>query len=133
VCSASAKFVVANVRLGLSGGEMGIAYLLPRLVGSARAAELMFTGRPLLANDALAWGVVNRVADPVLDAAYELAGEICANPTFGVEQTKEILQLGMDASSLGAAIALENRTQVLASTGAEMAQALTGQRTRHAH
>ena len=67
VCSSSAKFVVANVKLGLSGGEMGIAYLLPRLVGTARAAELMLTGRPLLAADALQWGVVNRISDPALD------------------------------------------------------------------
>jgi enoyl-CoA hydratase len=131
VCSATAKFVVANIRLGLSGGEMGIAYLLPRLVGTARAAELMFTGRPLLPEEALGWGIVNRVADPALDAALELAGQICENPTFGVEQTKEVLQLAVDAPGLAAAIALENRTQVLASTGAEMAAAIAERRARH--
>src|SRR5690349_19204276 len=76
VCSSSAKFVVANVKLGLSGGEMGIAYLLPRLVGTARAAELMLTGRPLLAADALQWGVVNSISDPALDGALQLAHQL---------------------------------------------------------
>jgi enoyl-CoA hydratase/carnithine racemase len=131
VCSSTAKFVVANVRLGLSGGEMGIAYLLPRLVGTARAAELMLTGRPLLADAALQWGIVNRVTDPVLDGAFELAREVAANPRFGVEQTKELLQLGIDATSFAAATALENRTQVLASTGTEMAEAIAATRKRH--
>jgi enoyl-CoA hydratase/carnithine racemase len=131
VCSTSAKFVVSNVKLGLSGGEMGIAYLLPRLVGTARAAELMLTGRPLLANDALQWGIVNRVCDPALDGALELARAMAANPRFGVEQTKELLQLGIDATSFAAATALENRTQVLASTGTEMADAIAATRKRH--
>ena len=123
--------MVSNVKLGLSGGEMGIAYLLPRLVGTARAAELMLTGRPLLADDALRWGIVNRVCDPALDGALELAREVAANPRFGVEQTKELLQLGIDATSFAAATALENRTQVLASTGTEMADAIAATRKRH--
>jgi enoyl-CoA hydratase len=131
VCSSSAKFVVANVKLGLSGGEMGIAYLLPRLVGTARAAELMLTGRPLLAGDALQWGVVNSISDPALDGALTLAREVAANPRFGVEQTKELLQLGIDSPSFAAATALENRTQVLASTGSEMAEAIASVRERH--
>jgi enoyl-CoA hydratase/carnithine racemase len=131
VCSSSAKFVVANVKLGLSGGEMGIAYLLPRLVGTAGAAELMLTGRPLLASDALQWGVVNSISDPALDGALQLARAVAANPRFGVEQTKELLQLGIDAPSFASATALENRTQLLASTGSEMADAVASVRERH--
>ncbi len=131
VCASSAKFVVANVKLGLSGGEMGISYLLPRLVGTARAAELMLTGRPLLAADALQWGVVNGISDPALDGALRLAREVAANPRFGVEQTKELLQLAIDAPSFAATTALENRTQVLASTGSEMAEAIGSVRARH--
>ena len=63
--------------------------------------------------------------------ALQLAREVAANPRFGVEQTKELLQLGIDATSFAAATALENRTQVLASTGSEMANALAARRKRH--
>jgi enoyl-CoA hydratase len=124
VASPAASFVVANVRIGLSGGEMGIAYALPRLVGVGRAAELMLTGRTLGADEAQAWGLVNELADDVVPATLELAGHIVANSPFGVETTKELLGLAVDAPSFDAVVALENRTQVLASFTQDMADAV---------
>ena len=124
VATPGAKFVVANIKLGLSGGEMGIAYHLTRLVGPGRAAELMYTGRQLLADEAHAWGVVNVIADDSVAAALELAGAVAANSPFGVEMTKEILGLAVDAPGFDAVVALENRTQVLASFTQDMADAV---------
>jgi enoyl-CoA hydratase len=124
VAGRAASFVVANVRIGLSGGEMGIAYALPRIVGAGRAAELMLTGRPLPADEALAWGLVNQVADETVPAALALARVVAGNPPFGVEMTKELLGLAVDAPSFAAAVALENRTQVLASCTRDMADAV---------
>jgi enoyl-CoA hydratase len=56
LASTAAKFLVANVKVGLSGGEMGISYLLPRIVGGGRASELMFTGRTVLRPRHSPWG-----------------------------------------------------------------------------
>jgi enoyl-CoA hydratase len=124
VASPAASFIVANVRIGLSAGEMGIAYALPRLVGMGRAAELMYTGRTLRADEALAWGLVNEIAADALSAARELAARVMANSPFGIEMTKEILRLSVDAPSFDAVVAVENRTQVLASFTQDMADAL---------
>ncbi len=124
IASRDASFVVANVRIGLSGGEMGIAYALPRLVGAGRAAELMLTGRTLRADEAHAWGLVNEVTGDLAPAALDLAGRIVANSPFGVEMTKELLGLAIDTPSFQAVVALENRTQVLASFTPDMADAV---------
>jgi enoyl-CoA hydratase len=126
VASVTAKFLVANVKIGLSGGEMGISYLLPRLIGPGRANELMLTGRTATAEEALGWGLVNQVAEPedVLPAALALAGQIIANAPFGVALTKEMATLGVDAPSLEHAMVLENRTQVLAGFSGDLAEAM---------
>jgi enoyl-CoA hydratase len=127
VASTTAKFLVANVKIGLSGGEMGISYLLPRLIGYARAAELMYTGRTIDASEASSWGLVNRMvdADEVMASAMETAELICSNAPFGVRLTKETLRLTVDAPSLEHALVLENRTQVLAGFSSDLAEAMT--------
>lgn len=126
VAASTARFLVANVRIGLSAGEMGISYLLPRLVGEGRAAEMMYTGRAVDAAEALGWGLVNRLVEPdaVLDAAFDLAEQISANASFGVRLSKEMLRLGTDAPSLEHALVLENRTQVLAGYNQDVTMAI---------
>lgn len=116
VAAESATFAVANVRIGLSGGEMGQSWTLPRLIGHSRAAELLLTGRPLSARESAEWGLVSRVVPDgeVVDAALELARAIGANPAFGVSLTKEMLRVSSEASSLRQAAVLEDRTQSLA-------------------
>ena len=126
IAAPEAKFNVAFVRLGLSGCDVGVSWLLPRVVGLGHASELMLTGRLIDAAEAERIGLVNRVvaADDLLDAATGVATETVANSPFGVRLTKEALQLNVDAPSLHAAIALENRNQALASRSAGMAEAL---------
>jgi enoyl-CoA hydratase len=115
LASDTAKFNVAFVRIGLSGCDVGVSYLLPRIVGLGMASELMLTGRIIDAQEAERIGLANHVvpADGLLDAAITLAGEITRNSPFGVRMTKQVLGRNVDAPSLETAIELENRTQVL--------------------
>jgi enoyl-CoA hydratase len=126
VASTTASFLVANVKIGLSGGEMGISYFLPRLIGTGRAAELTLTGRKVDAAEADRWGLVNRVVEPgeLLPAARALAAAIGANPPFAVALTKEMIHFGVDSPSLDATLILENRTQSLAAQSGEIADAI---------
>lgn len=126
VAAQSAKFNVAFVRIGLSGCDVGVSYLLPRLVGASKAFELMLTGRFVLADEAERIGLVSRVVPDgeVVDAALEIAEEIAANSPFGVWMTKEVMWSNLEIGSLQAAIDLENRTQILTSFTADMPEAM---------
>jgi enoyl-CoA hydratase len=117
LCSPEAFFNVAFVRLGLTGCDVGVSWLLPRVVGLGHASEMMLTGRAVGAEEAERIGLVNRLvpAGELRDEALATARLIAGNSPFGVALTKEGLQLGVDAPSLQAALALENRQQVLAS------------------
>ena len=128
----TARFNVAFVRLGLSGCDIGISHLLPRIVGLAAASELMLTGRLIDAEEAARIGLVNRIVPAVdlLDAALELAAEIARNSPFGVRMTKQVLRQNVDAPSLRAAIELENRTQILATRPEDMREALAAFREK---
>jgi enoyl-CoA hydratase len=127
IAGAAARFNVAFVRIGLSGCDIGVSWLLPRLVGASRAHELMLTGRIIDATEAESIGLVVRVVPDaeLLDAALETAGQIAANSPFGVWMTKEVMWSNLETGSLQAGIDLENRTQVLASTTGDMAEAVT--------
>lgn len=118
LCTPNAKFLVAAVRIGLSAGESGLSYHLPRLIGMSRAAEILLTGRPVDAAEADRIGLVNRVveADDLIPAATGLAQQIIANSPFAVAHTKRMMWENIDADSLGKALDLENRTQILATS-----------------
>lgn len=126
VASSAARFNAAFVRIGLSGGDVGTSWLLPRLVGLGRASEIMLTGRFVEAEEALRIGMVTDVVgtDALLDRALEHAAAICANSPVGMALTKRVLQTNVDAPSLEAALELENRNQVLATRTDDMAEAL---------
>ena len=113
VCAESARFNAAFVRIGLSGCDMGVSYLLPRLVGPTLAFEMMLTGRLIDADEAERAGLVLRVVPDgqVVDAAMEIAVTMTANSPFGVRLTKEVMWTNLEAASLQSAIALEHSTQ----------------------
>ncbi|MEM9608713.1 MAG: enoyl-CoA hydratase-related protein [Actinomycetota bacterium] len=114
----SARFGTAFVRLGLSGCDIGVSWLLPRLIGASRAWELLLTGRVIDSAEAHEIGLTTRVVpdDELLDAAYETAELIARNSPFGVWMTKEVMWSNLEVPGLQAGIDLENRTQILAST-----------------
>ncbi len=126
IAAASARFNVAFVRIGLSGCDIGVSWLLPRLIGAARAYELMLTGRFLPAAEAKEMGLVLSVVDDgtVVDAALAEADLIVANSPFGVQMTKEVMWSQLEIGSLAAGIDLENRTQLLASHTGDMMEAV---------
>jgi len=127
VCSASARFNAAFVRIGLSGCDMGVSWLLPRLVGPTLAFEMMLTGRLIDADEALARGLVLRVLPDgeVVGAALEIARAVCANTPLGVRLTKQTMWANLEAPNLENAVALENRTQELCVQSDGFRQAVT--------
>jgi len=112
----SARFICSYINIGLSAGEIGSSYWLPRLVGFSQAAELLYTGRTLFASEAKEMGLVSRVVPDggALEAALDVARQMVGKSPFGLRMTKEILNQSVDAQSLESALYLENRTQSLA-------------------
>jgi enoyl-CoA hydratase len=125
IASSSARMGVQFIKVGVSGCDIGISYTLPRLIGAARAHELMLTARDVEASEALHIGLVARVVPDaaLLAEAMDLAATICSYSPFGVVMTKEVMHANIDASSVEAAIHLENRTQILAGTTGDIAEA----------
>ena len=116
----------AFIRLGLSACDMGVSYFLPRLVGMSVASELMLTGRFINAQRALATGLVSEVVpDEALEAAAQpYIEEMLTTSPMGLRLTKEGLSLAVDAPSLEAAMAIENRNQVLCSRSNDFAEGM---------
>ena len=100
----SAYFRAAGINNGLTASELGISYLLPRAVGSSRAAEIMLSGRDVDAAEADRIGLVSRAvpAAELLPAAFELAERMIGFSRVGVELTKRMLWASLDAASLRA-------------------------------
>ncbi|MBC7492173.1 MAG: enoyl-CoA hydratase/isomerase family protein [Novosphingobium sp.] len=115
----------AYIRIGLGGCDMGASYFLPRLVGSSVASEYLLTGRFMTANKALACGLVSEIVpvDALLEKATALADEMLLTSPMGLRLTKDALNLNIDAGSMEAAFALEDRQQVLLSQTADAAEA----------
>ena len=119
----SASFAFLFTKVGLAGADMGSAYLLPRLVGLARATELLILGDKLDASGALQIGLANRVVDDsaLADAAAELARRLASGPAFAYATTKVLLTRELDMD-LGSAIELEAMTQALLMKSADHAE-----------
>lgn len=115
IAAEEAVFQDAFAKVGVSGCELGLGWLLPRLIGVSRAAELMLTGRKLPAAEAHAVGLVHAVttSDQLMGAALAKAREIATNPPFSVWMTRDTLWSAMEIPGLQAAIDFENRTQTL--------------------
>ena len=107
----------AYIRIGLGGCDMGASYFLPRLVGASVAAEYLLTGRFMAADKALACRLVSEIVPPdaLLDRALALADEMLLTSPMGLRLTKDALNLNIDAGSMEAAFALEDRQQALLS------------------
>ncbi|GLY40423.1 enoyl-CoA hydratase [Amycolatopsis sp. NBRC 101858] len=130
----SAKFNAAFVRIGLSAGDLGASWLLSRTIGPALAAEIAYTGRFVLADEAERIGLVNKTVDDdrLLDEALAMAGLICANSPGGVQLSKRALQANMEIGSYAAALELENRGQALLTRGEDMPEALAAFKEKRA-
>jgi enoyl-CoA hydratase len=110
------RFCSAFIRTGLTGTDAGISYFLPRLVGASHAFDMIISGRVVDATEAERMGLVSRVvADgDLVGEAEALAESIAGYTSFGLRRTKEVLWHNLEAPSLAAALAMENRNQELA-------------------
>ena len=117
IAGESTRMNAAFIRIGLSACDMGTSYFLPRLVGTSVASELMLTGRFINAPRALATGLVSEVVadDQLEETAQSYLDEMLSTSPMGLRLTKEGLNMSIDAGGLEAAIAMENRNQVLCS------------------
>jgi enoyl-CoA hydratase/carnithine racemase len=105
----------AYIRVGLGGCDMGAGYLLPRLVGLSNASEFLLTGRFVNAERALRMGLVSEVVaeEMLLETGLGLAEDMLKTAPMGLRMTKEALNSEIDAPSLDAALAIEDRQQVI--------------------
>ncbi len=123
VATPAARFAFLFTKVGLSGADMGAAYLLPRLVGLGRATTLLMLGDTIEAAEAERIGLISElVADAELDEAVaRLARRLATGPAQAYAQTKALLTREQDMS-LAAAIELEAMTQALLMTGEDYAE-----------
>ncbi len=114
VASTEARIAFLFVKVGLSGADMGAAHLLPRLVGLAKATELLYTGDFITAEEAHRIGLYNRVVAPeeLEKETRSLAERLAAGPSFALGVTKEMLEREMDVS-FDAALELEAQAQAV--------------------
>lgn len=116
----------AYIRIGLGGCDMASSYFLPRLVGASLAAEMILTGRFIDAQRALSAGLISEIVDPdaLLDRGLALADEMLATAPWGLRLSKQALNLNIDAPGLEAAMAIEDRQQVILSATEDHKEAL---------
>ncbi len=111
----SAAFNSTGIVNGLTSTELGASWLLPRLIGSAHANDILLTGRTIDAADALRMGLVSRVVpdDEVLAVALEVAGQMTAYSPYGLAMTKDIIWVNLETTSLESAVEIEDRNQLM--------------------
>jgi enoyl-CoA hydratase/carnithine racemase len=117
IAGESAKMNAAYIKIGLTGCDMGSSYFLPRLVGTSVASELLMTGRFIYAARALAVNLVSEVVPEfeLETTAQSYIDDMMRTSPMGLRLTKDALNLSVDAASLEAAMAVEDRHQSLLS------------------
>jgi enoyl-CoA hydratase/carnithine racemase len=122
IASESAKFGVTFLKLGIIPGDGG-TWILPRVIGMSRAAELFYTGDVIDAATATDWGLVSRVVAPeaLMDEARALAGKIALLPPHSLRHTKNLLRQGQQ-TSYDTALELAANTQAMMHTTADHAE-----------
>jgi enoyl-CoA hydratase len=127
IAEPAATFIASFVRLGVSGGDLGSSYFLPRIVGWDRAAELLYTGRTVEADEAMRIGLVTHMvpAGEGLAAARALAGQMLAVAPMSTRMTKSLLNLSRDGATLEQMVEYENRTQILLAQTEDFAEGVS--------
>jgi enoyl-CoA hydratase len=133
IVAESAYFRAAGITNGLTASELGISFLLPRVVGAGRAADIMLTGRDVLADEATRIGLASRCVteDELLEASYDVAEGIARFSRPGVELTKRMLAASLDSASLSAHMGQEGLAQLYVRlTTRNFEEAVTARRER---
>jgi enoyl-CoA hydratase len=113
--ASSAVFNSTGIVNGLTSTEMGVSWLLPRLIGVARSNDLLLTGRVVDAEEALQMGLVSRVLpdDELLPVCLDVAETMTGFSPYGLAMTKDVLWANLEVASLEAAVELEDRNQLM--------------------
>jgi enoyl-CoA hydratase len=124
LAGASARMNAAFIKLGLSGCDVGVSYLLPRLVGASVASELILTGRFLHAERARELGLVASVVpdEKLEEEARAWLADLLRTTPLGLRLSKECLNASLDMGSLEAVVAMEDRNQVLCARSKDFAE-----------
>ena len=132
ICNESAVFNATGINNGLTSTELGASWLLPRLVGFSRSNEIMLTGRNVHAEEAERIGLVSKVVtdDQLLAEAIRIAEKIAKLSPHGVAMTKETLWANMEISAFEAALALENRNQILLGMTTNLEEAIKARKEK---
>ena len=119
-----AKTAFLFKRVGLAGCDMGACAILPRIIGQTRAAELLYTGRAMRAEEGLSWGFFNRIVSPdtLKSEAITLAERITNGPTFANSITKTMLAQEW-SMSIEQAIEAEAQAQAICMQGKDFQRA----------
>ncbi|MCC3774272.1 enoyl-CoA hydratase family protein [Streptomyces sp. UNOB3_S3] len=123
VADPTARFAFLFTRVGLSGGDMGAAYLLPRVVGLGHATRLLMLGEPVHAPEAERIGLISQLTEPggAPAAARDLARRLAEGPALAHAQTKALLGAELDMP-LAASLELDAATQALLMNSADYAE-----------
>ena len=126
IASSAAVFATSFIRIGVTGCDIGTSWMLPRLVGAARAHELMLTSRRFDADEALRMGLVTDVVAPdaLAGAVSAMADALLAAPPLSLSLTKQGMWLALEIPSFDAMVEVENRQQVLTSATDDASEAM---------
>jgi len=115
IASESATFNSTGIVNGLTSTELGVSWLLPRLIGAAHSNDILLTGRTIDASEAHRMGLVSRVVadDELLPTALEMAARMSEFSPYGLAMTKDIVWVNLENPSLEAAIEIEDRNQLM--------------------
>lgn len=132
IASRLATFTTAFVRIGVTGCDLGVSWLLPRLIGAGRAHELILTARSVDATEANEIGLVADAVDPELltQRVDQTLDDLLHAAPLALDLTKQGMWLALGASSLEQAIELENRQQILIAQTADRTEGLAAFRER---
>ncbi len=113
VISEDARFSAAYINIGLGGADLASSYFLPRLIGTGRANEILFTGDFVSAKEAMDLGFASRIVprEKLMETAYEIARKMAEKNPVGLMMTKEAINQNTDGATLEQALHLENRNQ----------------------
>lgn len=126
ICAPDAQFNAVFTKIGMSPGDLGLAWLLPRLIGHGRAAEVFYRAGILGADQALGLGLVSSVDGDPLAAAIRVAEEMGRKPRLGIAMAKELLNASLGWGGFREFLELEMRSQVIGLMTQEHKAAIAG-------
>ncbi|UCC18251.1 MAG: enoyl-CoA hydratase/isomerase family protein [Promethearchaeota archaeon] len=128
IAGENANLANSFINIGFSGADLASSYHLPRLIGMSRAAEILYTGRFIDAEECLRIGLVYRLVkgdeDKLLTEGIEIAKNLISKSPLGLRMTKEAINISLDSPSLDTIMLLENRTQMLCSTSSDLLEGI---------